>query len=1002
MSTEFSTNVKFSRVSLLSGEKRSAQLAYFNHENDINQAIETIFQDKTFHLPSPKLIITLEGGLSTTSERFNDFNEKQFSTSVAKLLLDIGRNKLSDQNGTPWLFSYVRHDSIANRIIQITKEQYLANDIPLSRFVNIGIDICASLPLKYAPHDYRSIVNAISDECIQSHRILNKRLSHLILYGKTKEDSIDRWTILQRCIDKTDEKLNVPKVVLLYGGDVYHIEPIHRLINMENDEKKFGLVILRGSGGLADVLAWICDKIHSNDFNGKSLTSRFRRELKVLVEQLLSSDIPDTLITLISYLSLTRCKKIRVCDEDDDLSLYFLETLVSENQTQRLSSSKLYLSLAFDLNQPKFANKILRVNQDLPEEDIIQLAKMAILRDQVEFLHVLEDVCGVTSDNLGENFDYELSSKMNYNHALFLEYIRQDFGCELNEIHRSTDETNEHTEDEIQSINVKLFLWAIFFDHYNLSLHFWKRLDDRLCGALVAALVYRQTADLCVKRSSTESVTIQKLRDHADEYENLAIRLVHSLYTSNPYMARLAIKRENFDFNRFSSLDIAIMSHSDNFVGHTCVQEVFDLVWSGELNPKVKSFDRILPGTTSSFGQATNSIETKNYKNLLKYFLTIKNHLSRPRIKYQMHFLSYLIFLLLLSYLILFIKIPLLQINENLEHVTENKTYLQRQSSSNLQILINIWIFMFAMEEFRQAKALKTEENGIRQTLMIYLRESWNKLDVLCICFYVISIVLECFNTKFSLNAARAFLALDVVFWFIRLLILLMFDRTVGPMLLMIQAMVGLLTDMFTFFSIFFVFTSAYGVASFALLKSRQLSLDLTIFRKIFHQAYWHVFGQINDLDDVKDNFELTGWTAYTLLAFYMAIVNILLVNLLVAMFSNTFNRMFVKMDTLWKFSRYHVIKEYSMLSSLPPPLNIFHVKDYNVKPFHLELSHEEIITLRRREALAYASDIFEHATKDYQPDISHEEKVDVQLRHLKKLITHVKVTCEASTEDLD
>ena len=45
-------------------------------------------------------------------------------------------------------------------------------------------------------------------------------------------------------------------------------------------------------------------------------------------------------------------------------------------------------------------------------QDVIQLAKMAIIRDQVEFFHVLEDVCGVTSDNLGENFDRELSSKM--------------------------------------------------------------------------------------------------------------------------------------------------------------------------------------------------------------------------------------------------------------------------------------------------------------------------------------------------------------------------------------------------------------------------------------------------------------------------------------------------------------------------------------------------------------------------------------------------------------
>jgi hypothetical protein len=39
---------------------------------------------------------------------------------------------------------------------------------------------------------------------------------------------------------------------------------------------------------------------------------------------------------------------------------------------------------------------------------------MAIIRDQVEFLHVLEDTSGITSDNLGEKFELELSTKMVY------------------------------------------------------------------------------------------------------------------------------------------------------------------------------------------------------------------------------------------------------------------------------------------------------------------------------------------------------------------------------------------------------------------------------------------------------------------------------------------------------------------------------------------------------------------------------------------------------------
>jgi hypothetical protein len=61
----------------------------------------------------------------------------------------------------------------------------------------------------------------------------------------------------------------------------------------------------------------------------RSLSTTFLRELRVLVNQLLSSDIHHDLITLITYLSLNQCKKVRVCDEDDDLSLYLLEALVT-------------------------------------------------------------------------------------------------------------------------------------------------------------------------------------------------------------------------------------------------------------------------------------------------------------------------------------------------------------------------------------------------------------------------------------------------------------------------------------------------------------------------------------------------------------------------------------------------------------------------------------------------------------------------------------------------
>lgn len=72
----------------------------------------------------------------------------------------------------------------------------------------------------------------------------------------------------------------------------------------------------------------------------------------------------------------------------------------------------------------------------------------------------------------------------------------------------------------------------------------------------------------------------------------------------------------------------------------------------------------------------------------------------------------------------------------------------------------------------------------------------------------------------------------------------------------------------------------------------------------------------------------------------------------------------------------------------------------YIIQIFLAELSSEQILNLRRREALAYECDAFEHAAREKQSDTSQQEKFDLQLRQLRKMVGHVKVTCEALTMD--
>ena len=72
-------------------------------------------------------------------------------------------------------------------------------------------------------------------------------------------------------------------------------------------------------------------------------------------------------------------------------------------------------------------------------------------------------------------------------------------------------------------------------------------------------------------------------------------------------------------------------------------------------------------------------------------------------------------FLCLFSYLILFVKTPLHEINIEIQELIQNETCAEntlfcssptfsKQSWSILQSFVNIWVFMFAVEEFRQVR----------------------------------------------------------------------------------------------------------------------------------------------------------------------------------------------------------------------------------------------------------------------------------------------------------
>lgn len=152
--------------------------------------------------------------------------------------------------------------------------------------------------------------------------------------------------------------------------------------------------------------------------------------------------------------------------------------------------------------------------------------------------------------------------------------------------------------------------------------------------------------------------------------------------------------------------------------------------------------------------------------------------------------------------------------------------------------------------------------------------------------------------------------------------------------------------DVFFFLFLLAVWVVSFGVAKQAILIHNESRVDW-IFRGVVYHSYLTIFGQIPayidgvdfNLDQCSPNgtdpykpkcpeSDETGqlpafpqWLTVTLLCLYLLFTNILLLNLLIAMFNFTFQQVQEHTDQIWKFQRHDLIEEYHGRPAAPPPL---------------------------------------------------------------------------------
>uniref|UniRef100_A0A3B3XDG1 Ion transport domain-containing protein n=1 Tax=Poecilia mexicana TaxID=48701 RepID=A0A3B3XDG1_9TELE len=217
----------------------------------------------------------------------------------------------------------------------------------------------------------------------------------------------------------------------------------------------------------------------------------------------------------------------------------------------------------------------------------------------------------------------------------------------------------------------------------------------------------------------------------------------------------------------------------------------------------------------------------------------------------------------------------------------------------------------------------------------VYIKELWNILDVLSILLFVLGLGFRLTTKLFY--GGKIILCIDFVVFCLRLMAIFTINRTLGPKIIIMR-------DMFFFMFLLTIWVVAYGVAKQGILVHNDSRLDWMM-RGAIYEPYLIIFGSFPDNVDSEWRSALCSfnplkpkcpvldenqmpvfpeWITIVMLCVYLLFANILLLNLLIAIFNYTFDEIQDNTDKIWKYQRYQLIKEYYSRPVPPPPFIIF------------------------------------------------------------------------------
>ena len=826
--------------------------------------------------------------------------------------------------------------------------------------------------------------------------------------------------------------MGIPILTLLLEGGT---DAIHELKSSLSVGKS--CVIIEGSGRAADILAYAFkNAVRVNNKKAFSLEQSHIEYLEKMLEESFGDKIrkdnrKEMLMKCILEL-INHSDRITIFDinSDEDIDKKILGALLKDKSFT--VESKLMMSLKWD--RPDIAEEMIFNNPNRKfkwgKRPFDNVMSQALLSDKVEFVKMLivngfslkwfltvrrlRDLYNEAASLFPELLD-QLELHVGHDRAqIYLHHISSYLAVIMKRHNNSLYDVDKtpaaknpsekfitNSANTFEDPNFEMFTWAILTNRTKLAEFFWARTDHPVVAAVFAASLYGFLHhDMYQNRT-----TGQRLYDMKQHYLGNANSIMELAYNKDRDKAIELVDRKFERFGNICLLDMAFNGHLKSFIANSPCNDAIRGIWMlgfVKLPKRWAMLAIFLPFLvlTSKFKFLPLGDEGGELSIWQKLYVFYK----APRVKYLGHAVNYTIFLFLYTSTALF--------HFNWEF-------------NLIEISVYVWLLTFIADEIREI--MRQPSKKLTSKIGEHLEGFWNKLDLIIYALAVAGFVLKNWSETFGVSrvlfASNAFLLYARFFRFYHS------SLKLGPKLVILHRM---LPEIASFLLLIVIFILGYGTAREALLNSYNnfnASYVPGIINDVCFIPIWEMLGELNVEDISPSNeevcYEETGsydafitgnqetvasqdgvfcenFTSYEpvvkiFLAFYMLIANVMLLNLLIAVFTTIFSHVQENSKIVWRYEEYRLLEEFSTKPFLAPPLVIFELLNRLLRHIWLNIHPQEKENLDILfSGMLKSLDLFEKDCSNSHEKmkmLDNEGKIETKLNNIERRLREIE-TC--------